>query len=293
MIDSFSVAAAGVHSKPGKTEENLIGIAGCCRKAAEQGAKLILLPELSVTGFIPNHPVGDHSRWLKGALRVARAIAQPIPGPAVAELTSIASETGLLIAAGLLEDAGNLLYNTQVLVGPEGMLGAWRKMHVPMFEMPFYNGGAGPLVAQTGIARIGANICFDAMLPESTRLLALQNVEVILFPFAADPSPCTPEGWAAWAGTTLRVRAMENGVFGIASNYTGHVECAGAEQFFPGGALVVGPGGEVIAEWKGDAGEPFLLLAELRRETLQEARASFEYTFRFRRPELYGPLARS
>ena len=97
----------------------------------------------------------------------------------------------------MLEDAGNVLYNTQLLVGPDGLLGSWRKMHVPMFEMPFYNGGPGPQVVDTPLGRIGANICFDALMPESTRLLAVQNVEIVLFPFAADPPPPTPAGWAA------------------------------------------------------------------------------------------------
>jgi predicted amidohydrolase len=212
-------------------------------------------------------------------------MAEPLGGPAAGRLGEIAAATGLFVSAGLLEDAGNLLYNTQVLAGPEGLAGAWRKMHVPMFEMPFYSGGPAPGVAATPLGRIGVNICFDALLPESARLLAVQNVELVLFPFAADPG----QGWAAWAAPALRARCVENGVFGVACNYAGEVQCAGATQRFPGGGLILGPRGEVLA---GEAGEHPMLLADLSREALLAARADPEYLFRFRRPELYGPLAK-
>jgi predicted amidohydrolase len=246
---------------------------------------LALFPELSVTGFIPNHPCGDHARWLGEALAGARRFAEPIPGPATQSLTEIAAAHGTHIAAGLLEDAGNLLHNTLVLAGPSGIVACWRKMHVPMFEMPFYNGGPAVKAAPTPFGRVGGNICFDALMPESTRLLAVGNVEIVLFPFAADPPPGTATAWAEWAGPPLRARCAENGVFGVACNYAGTVEFAGARQTFPGGAMVVGPSGEVVA------GGEAMLIADLRGEVLREARARPEYLFRFRRPELYGSLA--
>jgi predicted amidohydrolase len=215
MMDTLTVAAVCTDSKPGRTAENLEKIAHWCGRAAASGAKLALFPELSITGFIPNHPVGDHAAWLREALAFARCSAETISGSSVAQLSRIAADHGIYIAAGLLEDAGNVLYNTHVLVGPDGLAGAWRKMHIPMFEMPFYNGGPGPAVAITPLGRVGVNICFDALLPESTRLLAIEQVEIALFPFAADPPPCTPAGWSAWAGPALRARCVENGIFGV------------------------------------------------------------------------------
>lgn len=292
MLDSVRVTAVAVDSRPGETEGNLERIASWCSRASSEGGRLILFQELSITGFLPNHPVGDHNAWLREALVAARRMAQPIPGPAVAQLTQIAATCDAYISGGLLEDAGNTLYNTQILVGPEGLVGAWRKMHVPMFEMPFYNGGQAPDIAETSLGRIGANICFDTLLPESTRLLAVQNVEIVLFPFAADPPPCTPEGWAAWAGPALRARCLENGVFGVSCNYVGQVAFAGVEQRFPGGGMIVGPRGELLREWSGAAGQPHMVIADLHREALLLARAEPEYLFRFRRPELYGRLAR-
>jgi N-carbamoylputrescine amidase len=285
--DSVRVAAINAASKPGEAKRNLEGMARLAGQAAGAGAELVLFPELSLTGFIPNHPIGDHAAWLREATAGGRRMAEPIDGPSVTALAAIARDTGVHIAAGLLEDAGSLLYNAMVLVAPDGARWAWRKLHVPLFETPFYNGGTSLPVADTALGRIGVNICFDALMPESTRLLAVQNVELVLFPFAADPPPGTAAAWADWARVALRARCAENGVFGVAANYSGDVEFAGARQRFPGGAMVVGPQGEVIAEGAG------MLLADLSRETLRDARAAPEYLYRFRRPELYAPLTQA
>jgi predicted amidohydrolase len=165
-------------------------------------------------------------------------------------------------------------------------------MHVPMYEAPFYNGGDAPEVVETPLGRIGVNICFDALMPESTRLLAVRNVEIVLFPFAADPPPVTPQGWADWAGLALRSRCVENGVFGVACNYVGTPTCASVSQTFPGGGMAVDPRGRIIADWTAPSGEPGMLVVDLSADLLREARAEPEYLYRFRRPELYGPLAR-
>ena len=259
----------------------------------DAGASLLLLPELSLSGFLPNHPVANHEAWLGETLAGARRMAEPIDGPAVRRLRAIARDTGLLIAAGLLEDAGSVLFNTHVLAGPTGLLGAWRKMHVPLFEMPIYNGGGAPTVVDTPLGRIGITICIDAFLPESVRLLAVQGAEIVLFPFAADPAPLTAEGWSHWAGPTLRARCGENAVFGLACNLHGQVDFAGAHQEFAGGALAIGPRGDELARETSQGEVPHMLLADLDRDAQLEARSAFEYTFRLRRPELYGPLARA
>ncbi len=291
MNERVRVSAVALDAQPGETSRNLDRMEPWCRQAAADGADLVLFPELSITGFVPNHPMGDHAAWLREVLAGARGMAEPLDGPAVRRLQSISDATGVYVAAGLLEDAGHLLHNTHVLVGPGGLLGAWRKMHVPLFEMPVYNGGGVPEVVDTPLGRIGINICFDAFLPESTRLLAVRGAEIVLFPFAADPEPVTPLGWAAWAGRTLEARCTENGVFGVACNTFGDVSFAGVSQRFPGGAMVVGPDGSVIARHEEATATPHMLIADLERAALTRARTAFEYTYRFRRPELYGRLS--
>jgi len=292
MLDRVRVAAAAVDTQPGHLAENLEKLSAGTARAAAAGARLVVFPELSLTGFIPNHPTGNHEAWLREALAAARREALRLDAPAIETLRGVAARHDVLIAVGMLEDAGNLLYNACLLVGPTGIVGHWRKLHVPMFEMPFYSGGDAAPVVETPLGRIGANICFDVLMPESTRLLAAANVEIVLMPFAADPPPCTPAGWAAWAAGAIRARAMENGVFAIAANYVGRVSCAGVQQTFPGGGLIVSPRGEVLCEWTASAGECGMIVADLEASTLAAARSEPEYLYRFRRPELYGPLAR-
>jgi predicted amidohydrolase len=287
MNQQVTVAAIAAHTRPGDISANLDTMLVHCRQAAAHGAELVLFPELSGTGFLPNHPEGNHAQWLQAALSGAWHMAQTMDGELLHGLQEIARQTGVLISAGLLENAGNVLYNTQVLVGDGRLWGRWRKMHIPLFEMQVYNGGDAPVVVETPLGRIGANICFDAFLPESTRLLGVQNAEIVLFPFAADPEPVTPEGWFSWAGPVLAARCAENGVFGVGCNYSGTVEFAGVTQHFPGGAIAIQPNGHPAGPVHAE-----LSITTLRRDVLLEARARFEYTFRFRRPDLYGPLAK-
>lgn len=285
MKAQVNVTAATVVSRPTCTPANLENIRSQARAAAESGAELVMFPELSVTGFLPNHPNGDHACWLRETLNCAWRTAETLDGRAVHSLIEISREAGLLVAAGMMENAGNVLYNSFVLVGAGRLQGYWRKMHIPLFEMQVYSGGGVPQVVDTPLGRIGVNICFDALLPESTRLVAVQGCEILLLPFAADPPPGTAAAWAKWAKPVVQARCAENGMFGVASNYAGDVTFASASQLFPGGAMIAGPDGSIIAE-----GEQELLSATLEAEKLLEARSAFEYTFRFRRPELYQSL---
>lgn len=291
MDQIVTAAAVGIRSQPGQIAENLTAIAQGAKRAAAAGAGLVLFPELSLSGFIPNHPVGDHSQWLRAALRGAWQIAQPIDSPAVHELCRIARTENMLLCAGMLEDAGNLLFNTQLLVGSEGVLGTWRKMHIPMFEMPFYQPGEPGKVVDAPCGRIGVNICFDGFIPESTRLLSIDNAELVLFPFAADPPPGTAAAWHQWGAPALRCRCAENGVFGLACNYQGSVEFAGAQQHFPGGAMAIDPRGREIEPLSISDTANSVFVFQFRDEDLRAARAEPEYLYRFRRPEIYGRLA--
>jgi predicted amidohydrolase len=291
MRESVRVAAAAVNTKPGELATNVAKLIDWSENASARKAQLVLFPELSLTGFIPNHPTGNHESWLRQALAEARRVALPLDAEPIRALFESAKQNDILISVGMLEDAGNVLFNAQLLIGPTGIVGHWRKLHVPMFEMPFYNGGQAAPVVSTSLGRIGVNICFDALIPESTRLLAVQNVEIVLMPFAADPPPRTPAGWAQWASGAIRSRAVENGVFVVACNYVGNVECAGVSQSFPGGGLIVSPRGETLAEWTASVGECGMVVADLEADVLRAARAEPEYLYRFRRPDLYGPLA--
>src|SRR5512139_1347841 len=82
MRESIRAAAIALNSQAGDLQGNLERISKAASRAAAAGAELVLFPELSMTGFIPNHPAGDHAQWLREALHAARAFAQPPEGQA-------------------------------------------------------------------------------------------------------------------------------------------------------------------------------------------------------------------
>jgi predicted amidohydrolase len=102
MLERVRVAAAAVDSKPGELDANLEKLAAAAARAADDGAQLVLFPELSLTGFLPNHPAGDHEAWLRRALAEARRMAVPLDGPAVARLAQCALRRRIWLSAGLL-----------------------------------------------------------------------------------------------------------------------------------------------------------------------------------------------
>ncbi|MHC5544852.1 carbon-nitrogen hydrolase family protein, partial [Singulisphaera rosea] len=75
MLKDVRIAAVAVDTQPGRQAENLEKISVWAGKAASSGARLVLFQELSLSGFIPNHPTGDHDSWLREALQLGRRMA--------------------------------------------------------------------------------------------------------------------------------------------------------------------------------------------------------------------------
>lgn len=157
-------------------------------------------------------------------------VSEPVPGPATDALGLVARQRRCYLSAGLIERAGNTLYNTAVLLGRSGeIVGAYRKTHLPREEV---EGGLTPgdsyPVFDTDFGRVGLLICWDAQFPEPARALALRGAEILLLPI--------------WGGseTLVRARAIENHVFLISSSYDMKT-------------FIVDPAGEVLAEATSDS----------------------------------------
>ncbi len=136
-------------------------------------------------------------------------IAESIPGPSTTYFGELAKKHDLYIVAGLVERSGHLLYNTAVLLGPDGKLvGKYRKVTLPRGEI---EGGICPgdeyPVFQTRFGRLGLMICYDGFFPEVARQLAARGAEVI--------------AWPVWGCNPLlaRARACENHVYLVSSTY--------------------------------------------------------------------------
>jgi len=191
------VRLATIHYVPrgGKTaSDSCRQFAPFIAETAAQKADLAVLPE-TITA------TGNGLTYLQAA--------EPIPGPSTAYFGGLAKTHGLHLVVGLVERDRHLIYNTAVLIGPDGaLIGKYRKVTLPRTEI---EAGVAPgteyPVFETRLGRIGMMICYDGFFPEPARQLAIRGAEIIAFPVAG----CNPLLAAA--------RACENHVFLVSSTY--------------------------------------------------------------------------
>lgn len=158
-------AQVGVTNRTDNLERGL----ALAANAADDGATLIVLPELTSTGYT-------------FATRAeAFAHAEEVPsGPTVRAWEKFARERGVHLVAGLAERDGPRLFDTAVLVGPDGYVGRYRKTHLWNTEKLWFTpGDEGYPVFETPLGRIGLLICWDIWFPEVPRLLAMQGADII------------------------------------------------------------------------------------------------------------------
>jgi predicted amidohydrolase len=189
---------------------------------------LAVLPELCATGY----QFVDRAE--------ASALAEAIPdGPTCRRLREFAAATGTTVVAGLAERAGDRVYNSAVLVRPDGTHALYRKMHLFWDEkLVFDPGDLGfPVFAACGTT-VGVMICFDWFFPEAARTLALRGAQVICHPSNLVLPHC-PQ--------SMPVRALENRVFTLTANRVGREHRTADPLTFIGNSRIVSPGAEVIA----------------------------------------------
>ena len=185
---------------------------------------------------------------------------------------------------GLLERAGDVLHNAAILVGPDGLIGSYRKTHLPFLGVDrFVVPGDELNVYDTPLGRIGVEICYDLRFPEVTRTLALKGAD-----FVAHPTNFPMAAKVQTEVITL-ARAAENRIFLLTANRVGK-ERTGE---FCGWSQIVDPYGRRLAE--ADETEETLLVAEVDLEKARDkdyvVPGEYElYLFGHRRPELYGSL---
>ncbi|MGH2948626.1 MAG: nitrilase-related carbon-nitrogen hydrolase, partial [Solirubrobacteraceae bacterium] len=144
-------------------------------EAFERGADVAVLPELLVPGY-----VADRERLLP--------LAEPIDGPTVTAWRAVAAAAGGHVAGGFCERAGDDLFNTAVLVGPDGIALHYRKLHLFAGEKhAFRPGDRGLPVVVTPFGTVGVCVCYDLRFVETVRILALRGAELVLVPTAWVP----------------------------------------------------------------------------------------------------------
>lgn len=219
-------------------------------EAAEQGVKLIVFPEVSLTGSGEMTMVDTQPASARYFVDQAELVPE---GPSTQRLIAKAKEYGMYICWGMLEqsaDFSEVTYNTSVLVGPEGYVGKHRKIHQPGTERMYSFPGDCWEVFDTALGRVGIMVCYEKAFPEAARALKMKGADMIL---------CT----TAWPALNRkngiddpilnnyvrinRVRAMENSVFYVDANQASPE----GEEFdsfgLAGHSRIINPLGEVLA----------------------------------------------
>ena len=253
----------------GEAERNITGMEQFLNNASTGRVDLVCFPELSVQGYTAGDP---------GA-----STPEPIPGPSTEALAGIGRRLGITFLAGLLErDVSGIVYNTQVAFGALGMVGRYRKTHVPTREIGTWSCGSDIAAFQNPKVRYGIEICYDAHFPEVSTILAERGAEILFLPHASGVGASATDKKAGWL-RFIPARAYDNSVFVAVCNQVGD---NGTGKIFSGGSFICDPRGEVIAE-SSTTGEE-MVVADLKAQDLTNARASADGFFRhFRRPEIY------
>ncbi len=266
------VAVAQIEPKLGEVGRNLEACLARLAEAADAGAELLVLPECAIPGYMFD------------SAAEAMPFAEEIPGPTTEALAAECRGLGIHAVCGLLERDGDRLRNAAVLVGPDGLIGTYRKTHLPFLGVDRFTVPGEELpVFETPLGRIGLEICYDLRFPEATRALALQGADII-----AHPTAFPVEARIQTELITV-TRAAENRIYLLTANRVGKER--GGE--FCGWSQIVDPYGKRLAE--ADATEEALLLADvdlaLARDKDYVIPGEYElYLFGDRRPELYGAL---
>jgi N-carbamoylputrescine amidase len=211
--DEAVVKIACVQMDPvvGKKDHNVERSVELVDRAAAQGARLIVLPELCNTGYV------FESR------AEAFALAEEVPhGPTCKAWMETARRHGLHLVAGINERDGQALYNSAVVIGPFGHVGTFRKMHLWAAENLFFEpGNLGFPVFKTPLGRIGTLICYDGWFPESYRLCALQGADIVCIPTNWVPIPGQDPAREAMANILCMGAAHANSMFVAAADRVG------------------------------------------------------------------------
>jgi predicted amidohydrolase len=299
--DLLRVATIQFQHRPSDKEYNMGRVELFTRKAQEAGAKLVVFPEMCITGY------GHVPQLSKSQLD---RLAETIPhGPSAQKVLELARQSGLIIGAGLLEDHEGKLFNSYLVGLPDGSWHVHRKIHA--FEHAQIASGDRYTVFDTPLGvKLGVLICYDNNIIENVRATALLGADILLAPHQtggcasrspyamglidvalwrnrhADPQAIKEEFRGAkgreWLMRGLPARAHDNGMFVVFSNGVG--EDSGEVR--TGNAMIIDPYGRILAET--DEAADTMVVAHLDLSLLPLATG--RRWLRGRKPHLYGIL---
>ena len=268
------IAAVQMDFKLADVSGNLTRMIDKIRETRAAGADLAIFPECALTGYCFEN------------IEEARPYTETIPGPSVNKMVEVCRELGGYVVFGMLEQDGQRVFNALALIGPEGLLASYRKIHLPYLGVDMYTDfGDRPFAVHEIMGvKIGLNICYDGGFPESARCLALMGADLILLPTN------WPPGAEPAAEYAINTRAMENTVYYAA------VDRIGTERGvqFIGRSRICDPLGKTIAS--ADHTNEAILYADIdvkrsrNKHLIRKAGINEVNRIADRHPEMYGAL---
>jgi predicted amidohydrolase len=272
--DKIRVGLIQMNGKTFDKEYNFAQAEKWIRQAAARGAKLVCTPEVALQGYAR---VGedlyapgvsfDDPRLVRERARILAA-AEPIPGPSTSRFAALARELGVWIVFGMDENRSGKLFNTAVLMDPQGAItGCYSKVHLQnwMLASGVNHGDSFPVweVVIDGVkVKLGIEICYDIQHPESTLELVLGGAEVVLNPY------CTTDFARPLLVHLYQTRALENRVFIVRVNYAAPRSNGGSAIFDFEGATQ-----DTLASAEG------VLIGDLNLTALRAIRAAWNPVF--------------
>lgn len=268
-------------------EDNLNKVEAKIREAAQNGANIILLPELFERQYFCQERRYEYYAYAK----------ETLDNDAVKMALELSMELNILILVSFYELSGNCTYNTLAYVEDGKLLGTYRKTHIPddhYYQEKFYftPGNTGFKVFDTKYGMIGAGICWDQWFPETARCLALNGAELIFFPTAIGSEPILNVDSSSHWQRVMMGHAAANIVPVIAANRIGletvepSVENGNQSSSlnFYGSSFMADERGEIVVSASRDKEE--ILYHEYDLDKIREDRLAWGL-FRDRRPETY------
>ncbi|NBQ82680.1 MAG: N-carbamoylputrescine amidase [Alphaproteobacteria bacterium] len=265
-------------------DANLDQAEAMVRKAAKEGAEIILLQELFATVyFCPE----QHPKYFD--------YAHPVEGhPFLGRFADLAKELGVVLPISFFEQATNAYFNSVMMIDADGrQQGVYRKTHIPQgpgYEEKFYfsPGDLGFKVWDTAFGRIGVGICWDQWFPETARSMALMGADLLLYPTAIGSEPGNPgyDSSRHWQ-RAMQGHAAANMVGLAASNRVGQEEVNGITMDWYGQSFIADATGDIVAGCGDGIGA--VAIASFDFEKMRRERAAWGL-FRDRRPDRYEGL---
>nr|WP_315457916.1 N-carbamoylputrescine amidase [uncultured Sphingorhabdus sp.] len=285
MTKNISIAALQLPLS-GSEAENIDAVSDLVARAAEDGADIILPPELFSGPYFCKTQEEHH-------FALARPTAEH---PSVKAMAKLAKNLGVAIPTSFFERDGPHFYNSMAMIDTYGdIMGVYRKSHIPDgpgYQEKYYfrPGNTGFKTWDVFGTRIGVGICWDQWYPECARAMALMGAELLFYPTAigAEPQDATLDTRHMWRRAMVG-HAVSNCMPVIAANRVGsEADHGGQAQKFYGTSFIANEWGDVVCDL--DDAETGTLVATFDLDAARKHRASMGF-FRDRRPQLYSRLA--